>query len=267
MREVNFENIRAPRIPNQIVIVRRLILNVVTMTSFLVSSPSDAIACITGSVFEFGGKREMVNRARAEELLASTAHITDPATIRLSNKSFGIDAAEAIAERLSSFKNVRIADISDIIAGRPEEEALRVLRTICAALAGCDLIEVNVSDNAFGLKGVDACRDILVGKNTEKFYFCNNGLSAEAVHGIADLFAAGSASSSVSGKGEAQGAESAAATGPPVRVLHFYNNMCGNGGAVGLARIVRSLSRTLRDLRFSATRSSGEGCLALAEVT
>lgn len=229
------------------------------MASFT-SSPSPDAEAEAGSVFEFGGKREMVDRARALELLATVAHVADPAAIRLSNKSFGIDAAEAIAERLSTFKNLRVADISDIIAGRPEEEALRVLRTVCAALAACDLIEVNVSDNAFGLKGVDACRNILVGKNTEKFYFCNNGLSAEAVHGIADLFSANPVS--------AEGGEGSASTStvPPVRVLHFYNNMCGNGGAVGMARIVRSLSGTLRDLRFSATRSSGEGCTALAQV-
>lgn len=166
--------------------------------------------------------------------------------MRLSNKSFSADAAALIANRLSSFKSLTAVDISDIIAGRHEDEALLVLKTICSSMAGLNLLEVNVSDNAFGLKGLDACRDVLVSKVTEKFYFCNNGLSAEAVEGLANILV-----------------ESDAA--PPIKLLHFYNNMAGDGGAFAMSRIIRACPE-LEDLRFSATRSMAAGCNAIAQA-
>jgi Ran GTPase-activating protein 1 len=197
-------------------------------------------------VFELRGGREVVDVTRAITLLAESTHITAPKIIRLSNKSITADAAALIAERLSTFSDVHTVDISDIIAGRPEEEAIRVLKAICGALQLRPLISVNVSDNAFGLKGVDACRCILDRKQTEIFYFCNNGLSAEAAAEVANILLDGGV--------------------PPIKVFHFYNNMCGNGGAVAVARIVAQ-AEGLVDLRFSATRSSHAGCHAIAEVT
>lgn len=195
-------------------------------------------------VFEFGGVREMVDAVRAVELLSTVSHISNPSILRLSNKSFSIDAAKCIADTIASFDGLTHVDISDIIAGRPEEEALLVLKTLTTAMADRKLIEVNVSDNAFGLKGIHACRDILTSNITENFYFCNNGLSAEAVEQLAEILLA---------SGET----------PPIRVLHFYNNMCGNGGAIAMSRII-SACVNLEDLRFSATRSMAEGCAAIA---
>ncbi len=75
--------------------------------------------------------------------------------VRLTNKSLTREAAGVIATSLSaklSPHSIDTVDISDIIAGRPEEEALAVLATLCSALApACtDVHEVNVSDNALG---------------------------------------------------------------------------------------------------------------------
>ena len=56
-------------------------------------------------------------------------------TVRLTNKSLTRDAAVIIAASLSSclaHHSVSTVDISDIIAGRPEEEALFVLASISA---------------------------------------------------------------------------------------------------------------------------------------
>ena len=47
--------------------------------------------------------------------------------IKLSNKSYGAKAAKAIAEKLASLRGVKDVDVSDVIAGRPEAEALEVL--------------------------------------------------------------------------------------------------------------------------------------------
>lgn len=52
---------------------------------------------------------------------------------------------------------------------------------------------------------------------------------------------------------------------PPLTVLHYFNNMSGDGGGVAIAGLVRACPN-LVDFRFSATRSKVGGCLAVAEV-
>jgi hypothetical protein len=52
---------------------------------------------------------------------------------------------------------------------------------------------------------------------------------------------------------------------PPLKLLHFYNNMSGDGGAKAVADIVLACP-DLEDFRFSATRSTPVGCEATATV-
>jgi large subunit ribosomal protein L31/Ran GTPase-activating protein 1 len=60
--------------------------------------------------------------------------------IKLSTKSFGRDAAEVAAKAISNVeRSLMHADLSDIIAGRPEAEALEAMRIMCAALAQVQL--------------------------------------------------------------------------------------------------------------------------------
>lgn len=74
---------------------------------------------------------------------------------------------------------------------------------------------------------------------------CNNGLSAEACLLVCQILLEGEC--------------------PPLTLLHFYNNMSGSGGATAVGDIVRACPN-LEDFRFSATRSSAEGCLSIAKV-
>ena len=82
------------------------------------------------NILELSGGRELVNSAKAKELLEKIS-VTDPSSIRLSNKSFDHEAAQIIANKVSQYHHITDADLSDIIAGRPEEEALKVVETIC----------------------------------------------------------------------------------------------------------------------------------------
>lgn len=167
-------------------------------------------------IFEFGGAREAVlTTEKAAALLAQVSHIKDPRHIRLSNKSFSPEAATSISEVLCQFKNIAIAEISDIIAGRAEEDALRTLKIICDSIKGNDLVELNVSDNALGSKGVKACQSLFVCKSLKCLYACNNGLSGDACDLVAELLLGGGC--------------------PLLTTLHFYNNMSGDGGAVAIA--------------------------------
>lgn len=84
-------------------------------------------------------------------------------------------AAEVIAEALEKVdgSSLELIDISDIIAGRAEEDALKALRAIAGGLKRFQITMLNVSDNAFGAKGIEACRDILVGKPLEVAFIRN----------------------------------------------------------------------------------------------
>jgi Ran GTPase-activating protein 1 len=210
--------------------------------------------------FKLSGGREMVDEGRAQELLtaATTGEAGPYIGINLSNKSFSHQAAEILANYLQQYKeHVQILDLSDIIAGRHEDEALKVLETLCNMFPPYDnqLIEVNVSDNALGRKGITACQNILQGKNLKKLYFCNNGLSAEASELITDILL------QQNGYGQ-DGSRSC----PPLEILHFYNNMSGTVGAQSSSQIILAITNTLRDFRYSATRSGTEGCLPIAQA-
>ena len=78
--------------------------------------------------------------------------------IKFSTKSFGIEAAEVAAKAIENVaKSLTHADISDIIAGRPEKEVLGALQIISQSLAKAKLKVLDLSDNALGQKGIIAC--------------------------------------------------------------------------------------------------------------
>jgi len=112
------------------------------------------------------GGRELVNGSRAKELITAIT-VENPTHICLSNKSFDNDAATVMADYIHTLDNITSADISDIIAGRPTEEALNTLTIICSSLKKFKLLVVNVSDNALGPKGIEACRGVLTSSSLE----------------------------------------------------------------------------------------------------
>eukprot|EP00898_Chlorokybus_atmophyticus_P007594 jgi/Chlat1/7836/Chrsp66S09173 len=192
-----------------------------------------------------GGAREFLTKERAEELLApllaSDSKITK---VKLSGKSFGRDASAIAGKALSAAQGQLMdVDLSDIIAGRPEEEALASLRTICEGLRGSQLAALDLSDNALGEKGVRACQAAIEGQTAlQSLSFCNNGISEEAAAAIAELVSCST-----------------------LKKLHFYNNMSGDAGARHVANVVTK-ARNLVDFQMACSRVGGEGGAALAEA-
>ena len=127
---------------------------------------------IDNTIFSLSGGREVVHENRAKELI-ELANITDydqVTTIRLSNKSITEKAAEILSAVLKKFKNISNIDISDIIAGRPEDEALKTLTWICKeglSHTVDNLIVLNVSDNALGVKGINTFECLLSGEKLQ----------------------------------------------------------------------------------------------------
>lgn len=77
-------------------------------------------------------------------------------------------------------------DFSDIIAGRPKEVGLEVLAAVCGGVRDREgLTLVDVSENAMGPDGVQACRPAIEGKEKlQALLMCNDGLSAAAMEAV-----------------------------------------------------------------------------------
>ncbi|XP_051200681.1 RAN GTPase-activating protein 2-like [Lolium perenne] len=202
---------------------------------------------VADTVFDIsGGKRAFIEAEEAKELLSP---LTKPGNsykrICFSNRSFGIGAANVAGPILESIKTqLTEVDLSDFVAGRPEDEALDVMRIFSKALAGSVLRYLNISDNALGEKGVRAFTELLKSQgDLEELYVMNDGISEEAAKALSELIP----------------------STEKLKVLHFHNNMTGDEGAMSIAEMVKR-SPNLESFRCSATRIGSDGGVALAEA-
>lgn len=192
------------------------------------------------------GRRAFIEAQEAQELLSPLAQDGTPYTkIIFSNRSFGIEAARVASPIVASLKGqLNEVDISDFVAGRPEDEALEVMRLFSSALEGSVLRYLNLSDNALGEKGIRAFGSLLKSQSRlEELYLMNDGISEEAAKALTELIP----------------------STEKVRTLHFHNNMTGDEGALSIAEMLKQ-SSSLEDFRCSSTRIGSDGGIALAEA-
>jgi Ran GTPase-activating protein 1 len=206
------------------------------------------------------GEREKIDAERARALftplrdasIATTSGTeADPSfeRVSLSGKSFDVEAAGVAAEHIALLRpgSVRYLQLADVIAGQSEIEALQVLELLAAAFAAHQVVELDLSDNALGAKGVRACAALFQrSERLESLILCNNGLAADAIKLIVD-----------------------ALTGSEKRVylkkLHLFNNLLKDEGALALVPLIER-APLLEDFRFASLRVSRGGSIAVAEA-
>ncbi|KAJ7134879.1 hypothetical protein C8R44DRAFT_838812 [Mycena epipterygia] len=131
-----------------------------------------------GSILSLEGKGLKLNtRADIEPWLADI----DPAKIEeihFGGNTLGVDASLALAEFLEKATNLKIADFADIFTGRLISEIPLALTAICDALRDkTSLVELNLSDNAFGGRSVEPMVPFLTHNRTfQVLKLNNNGL-------------------------------------------------------------------------------------------
>nr|XP_043635399.1 RAN GTPase-activating protein 2-like [Erigeron canadensis] len=201
------------------------------------------------SLFDISrGVRSFIEDEEAKELLKPLLQESGNKYTKIcfSNRSFGLNAARIAGPILSSLKGGRLTDVdlSDIVAGRPEEEALEVMNMFSSALEGFGLRYLNLSDNAMGEKGVRAFSALLSSQsNLEELYLINDGISEEAAKALCELLP----------------------STDKLKILHFANNMTGDDGAIAIAELLKK-SPLLEDFRCSSTRVDSQGGIALSEA-
>lgn len=201
-----------------------------------------------GSVLDLSaeGGREFLTAVGAREALArALASDSKIVRIKLSTRSFGVEAAEVAAEAIRTISGtLQVADLSDVVAGRPEDEALSALRIMAEALSECpELRELDLSDNALGEKGLRAAAASLRCPKLQTLRLRNVGCSTHACRALAELLPA-----------------------PQQLVeLELANNMTGDDGALALASLLGK-ARRLERLTVVSSRVGAEGGIALSEA-
>ncbi|KAI0770107.1 RNI-like protein [Fomes fomentarius] len=108
--------------------------------------------------------------------------------IHLGGNTIGVEAAQALAEFLGKTTKLRIANFADIFTGRLITEIPLALSAICDSLIGkSTLVEIDLSDNAFGGRSVDPLVPFLsTARSLRVLKLNNNGLGPAGGAVIAD---------------------------------------------------------------------------------
>ena len=215
------------------------------MSSIAAPSGDSAVSKLLsddGKCFNLTGAREMLTKELSEKYFSAIKEPEKIEKICLSTKSFGDEAADVASEVIAKMTSLKIADLSDFIAGRETSIGLSVLNKISTALAATQLVELDLSENALGPRGIESCRPLLASKETlQRLSFCNDGLSAEAMESIRDLLLFRGVDQPTS-----------------LKSLRFHNNMSGSGGAIAIAKVVEQ-SPLLERFELSSTRCGRDG--------
>eukprot|EP01101_Sappina_pedata_P004589 TRINITY_DN1983_c0_g2_i1.p1 TRINITY_DN1983_c0_g2~~TRINITY_DN1983_c0_g2_i1.p1 ORF type:complete len:734 (-),score=238.21 TRINITY_DN1983_c0_g2_i1:35-2236(-) len=200
-------------------------------------APASAIFNITAS----NTTRENVNAewatAFCNAFFAQNAH-ENVGHVRIGGKSVLPDAAAVFAGHLTQMANLHTVDLSDCISGQPESQALTVLSTMTSAITPSVLIHLNLSDNALGRKGFEACQGLIEPSlvRLERFYLDNIGMAKEAAEFLVEMVerACGGAQTKLV-------------------ALHVYNNLLRDDGGQQIAKII-AMSPKMENVRVSANR-------------
>ncbi|KAF8882048.1 hypothetical protein CPB84DRAFT_1817183 [Gymnopilus junonius] len=102
----------------------------------------------------------------------------DPAVleeIHFGGNTIGVDASLALSEFLAKAQALKVANFSDIFTGRLISEIPLALQAICDALIDkSSLVEINLSDNAFGGRSVDPMVPFLTSNRSFQILRLNN---------------------------------------------------------------------------------------------
>lgn len=122
--------------------------------------------------------------------------------IHLGGNTIGVEAAKALAEFLEKSSVLKVADFADIFTGRLITEIPPALSAICDALKDkTSLLELDLSDNAFGSRSVDPIVPLLThNRSFQIFKLNNNGLGPEGGTVIANALAESARLSKEEGK-------------------------------------------------------------------
>lgn len=208
-----------------------------------------------GKVFSILGKNLKANtKAELEPYITELAGLDDVEEVHFGGNSLGVEACKAIADILKEKKNLKVVDFADIFTGRLISEIPQALSALCDALIDSPaLVELDLSDNAFGGRCADAMVPFLENNSTfQVFKLNNNGMGPAGGTIVADALYENALRAKAAGR-ESQ-----------LRVLVCGRNRLENGSAPAWARAFEAHG-LLREVRMPQNGIRMEGIAAIAK--
>jgi Ran GTPase-activating protein 1 len=141
-----------------------------------------------------GGKREKVSKERAVDTVQRwriEAKGNQVTGIDISCLSWSLEAFNVIKPFLQEVAStVKYANLADIIASLMTDEGLAVIEGVVEVFRAAPLVDIDLSDNALGLRGMERIKALLTGTPLQRLYLTNCGFSAESMVHLKDCMAA-----------------------------------------------------------------------------
>lgn len=207
----------------------------------------------------FKGKGWKLDKAEdAKELVEEIQNCSNMTALRMEGNTLGVDAAEAMAKALSKHPEFERALWSDMFTGRLKTEIPAALKHLGAAImsAGCKLVELDLSDNAFGPRGIEGLVDLLKSRSCytlKELKLNNNGLGIGGGKVLSECLL------------ECHRSSVAAGTPLSLRVFISGRNRLENDGATALAGAFKAIG-TLEELSMPQNGINLPGIKALVEA-
>ncbi|KAJ1972689.1 Ran GAP Rna1 [Dimargaris xerosporica] len=134
------------------------------------------------NVFSLEGKGlKLTTAADAQPYIDLLKAIPKLELIQLNGNTIGPEAAKALAAALKDQDALKVALLHDIFTGRLREDVKAAVKHFCDALVDKpDLVELNLSDNAFGPIGAESMFDFIVKSPAlQTLKINNNGLGIQ----------------------------------------------------------------------------------------
>ncbi|OBZ70972.1 Ran GTPase-activating protein 1 [Grifola frondosa] len=140
-----------------------------------------AVTSVNSRIFDLRGRKLRLDTREDIEPYFKDIDVEKVEEVYLSDNTIGVSAAQALGERLSSMKTLKVAGLSDIFVSRSIEEVPDALTAICNALKdAARLVDLDLSNNAFGGRAVYPLVPLLThNRAIQVLKLHNNGLGPE----------------------------------------------------------------------------------------
>ncbi|CAH8826993.1 unnamed protein product [Trichobilharzia szidati] len=145
----------------------------------------------------FAGRTLKLDKASdANDIVSTLSSNLDAVCLNLSGNTLGIEAAKPIGIALEKNRIIKRCLFNDLFTGRLKSEIAPALKHLSAGLiaSGCQITELDLSDNAFGPNGVVGVTDLLASNtcSTLKVLKMNNqGLGHEGCRHLTEALEKG----------------------------------------------------------------------------
>ncbi|XP_035759196.1 ran GTPase-activating protein 1 isoform X2 [Egretta garzetta] len=225
---------------------------------------------VGGGQLSFKGQSLKLNTAEdAEEVIKQIEEFDGLEALRLEGNTVGVEAAKVIAKALEKKSELKRCHWSDMFTGRLRSEIPPALISLGDALitAGAQLVELDLSDNAFGPDGVRGFEALLKSPacytlQELKLNNCGMGIGGGKI--IGTLEEVHMPQNGINHPGITALAQ-AFAINPLLKVINLNDNTFTEKGAVAMAETLKAL-RQIEVINFGDCLVRSKGAVAIADA-